>query len=195
MSKDPSQAQALSNIIKTLCQNNLVRSALHLIEAFDLFSQPSNEQNANNIDAVPEVIWLEQTSLLHAAVSKGFMQIDEWDEARMSLRRWKSAGFGKRTLTVPVEVANSMLRVAAQKRHLPTLLEILETIGAVGTVADETTFEVCVYVHVCVWGGHCSDNRFKVLVCYREGEYVRRKVAQEHRCLSKSVLKSVENII
>ena len=45
-------------------------------------------------------------------------------------------------MSVSVEVANSLLRTAARGKDLPTLLEALETVGALGSPANDETFEI-----------------------------------------------------
>jgi hypothetical protein len=158
LAQDPTQAVNLYRLLKALCQNGLADVAAHLIDSYDVFTRGASfarsalveEGIKANADFEPEnATWSELLPLLHAAVSRGYLKTGQWEEARRALVRWKFAGntsvdsvAGALNMSVPVEVANSLLKVAAASRHLPTVLEAIETLGAVGTVADDATFEV-----------------------------------------------------
>ena len=136
-------------LLKALCQNGLVVSASSMARTFGLYESgltaTATQLPSSSLPALSE--WgSSDLALLHAALARGFIKVGKWKEARTCLRAWKAQGcqlsFSSSSFLVPTEVANSILRAAAKGRHLPTLLEALETLGAVGCTADDTTHEV-----------------------------------------------------
>lgn len=93
--------------------------------------------------------WPELLPKIHAAICRGHVKQKQWAEARAALAAWRASDGGSKRLGVPAELGNGLLKDAAAGRHLPTFLEVLETIGAVGMESDEETNEVRVAVVVC----------------------------------------------
>jgi len=97
------------------------------------------------------VWWGRSAPLLEASLARGWTKAGDFGEASMALARWRllaaatqgaRARSGPGAARVPSEVATGLLRAAAQARHLPTLMDCLETFGVTGTEADDATHEV-----------------------------------------------------
>jgi hypothetical protein len=174
---DTARAGSLFKLLKTLCQNDLVDEAAKLVDTYALLDAPPPSLNAESAvddssDPSPEAAvapkqrqqqqlpWAEHVPLLHAALSRGYVKVGNWEKAREALREWKvhsitnmrnqqpsgrptSSGYGTNArLTVPTQVGNSLLRAAAKGRQLAVFLEALETLGTVGCPPDADTYEM-----------------------------------------------------
>jgi len=174
---DNARAGSLFKLLKTLCQNDLVDEAAKLVDTYALLDAPPPSLNAESAvddssDPSPEAAvapkqrqqqqlpWAEHVPLLHAALSRGYVKVGNWEKAREALREWKVhsitnmrnqqpsgrptlSGYGTNArLTVPTQVGNSLLRAAAKGRQLAVFLEALETLGTVGCPPDADTYEM-----------------------------------------------------
>ena len=154
-----SASQELYKFIKALCQNGVVDAAAHVVQKLDLLSTTS-ERTKQRLDSEQSAtLWLGMLPLVHASLARGYMKQSDWVLARQALRRWhrdaqkeeremegrtEAEEDSKRqhSMGVSIDVANSLLRTAAKGKDLPTLLETLETVGAIGCPANDETFEI-----------------------------------------------------
>ena len=82
--------------------------------------------------------WPELVPELCAAISRGYMRLERWEEAERVCAVWERA----EGPPVSTDVFNALIRTAAKGRHLPTVLRLLDVLTDTGATADDVTFEL-----------------------------------------------------